>query len=49
MLTTRNIKIALISSTLVAQLAAPPVVSVPYTTVAWILTEVLPSRNTEKN
>jgi hypothetical protein len=43
--TTSNIKIALISSTLVVQLAAPPVASLPYTTAAWILTEFLPSRN----
>jgi hypothetical protein len=45
----RNIRIVLISSTLVAQLAAPPMISVPYTTAAWILTELLPSRNKGKN
>jgi len=44
MLASPKIKILLISSTLVVQLTAPPVVSAPYTTSAWIITELLPKK-----
>lgn len=45
-----KVKLALIASTLIVQLAAPTVFAVPYTTATWILTEVLvlPSRKKDR-
>jgi len=41
----KKVKVLLISSTLVVQLTAPPMVAIPYTTSAWLITELLPRKN----